>query len=105
VILVIFNPTVELMSFFSVCCVCCCVITSSNTLIGDARGHEQITRSSDLRDVDWKTWTCILGWPVQGIWQKEAKGTDVNAADRHVHGHSDYRLFLTSSSGHTWEIF
>lgn len=51
-------------------------------LFWDARGQVQITKSSDLKDVDWHSWTCILGWPVQGIWQKEAKGTDVNATDR-----------------------
>ena len=34
-----------------------------------------------MRDVDWHTWTCTLGWPVQGIWPKCADGTDINAVD------------------------
>ena len=41
-----------------------------------------------LRDVRWDSWTCALGWPVQGIWPKHADGADVNAvarsADREV---------------------
>ena len=35
-----------------------------------------------MRDSQWATWTCTLGWPVQGIWPAEADGTDVNAVDR-----------------------
>ena len=35
-----------------------------------------------MRDAQWATWTCTLGWPVQGIWPAEADGTDVNAVDR-----------------------
>jgi microtubule-associated protein-like 6 len=43
---------------------------------------EQETSATELRDVDWATWTCTLGWPVQGIWPAEADGTDINAVDR-----------------------
>eukprot|EP01029_Cantina_marsupialis_P014635 TRINITY_DN32098_c0_g1_i4.p1 TRINITY_DN32098_c0_g1~~TRINITY_DN32098_c0_g1_i4.p1 ORF type:complete len:1031 (+),score=348.41 TRINITY_DN32098_c0_g1_i4:513-3605(+) len=43
---------------------------------------KQITRASSLRDVQWHTWTCTLGWPVQGIWQDRMDGTDINAVDR-----------------------
>ncbi|CAM9841758.1 unnamed protein product, partial [Phaeothamnion confervicola] len=38
--------------------------------------------ASKLRDVQWTTWTCPLGWPVQGIWSAGADGTDINAVDR-----------------------
>ena len=27
---------------------------------------------SQLRNVKWATWTCRLGWPVQGAWSKSA---------------------------------
>ena len=37
-------------------------------LFWDVRSGKQITSSSSLRDKDWETWTCTLGWPVQGIW-------------------------------------
>ena len=32
-----------------------------------------------LKDVVWDTWTCTLGWPVQGIWPECADGTDINS--------------------------
>ncbi|GMH44987.1 hypothetical protein BSKO_12944 [Bryopsis sp. KO-2023] len=34
------------------------------------------------QDTLWKTWTCVLGFPVMGIWPKDSDGTDVNACDR-----------------------
>mmetsp|Transcript_7472 Transcript_7472/g.24809 ORF Transcript_7472/g.24809 Transcript_7472/m.24809 type:complete len:915 (+) Transcript_7472:548-3292(+) len=53
------------------------------------------------RDTDWDTYTCILGFPVMGIWPDGADGTDINAVDRshggrHVVAADDYggvRLF------------
>ncbi|GMF47257.1 unnamed protein product [Phytophthora fragariaefolia] len=39
----------------------------------------QVSRASSVRDVKWATWTCTLGWPVQGIWPECADGTDINA--------------------------
>ena len=55
-----------------VACVC-----TDNSATG-----EQITHASSLRDKEWATWTCVLGWPVQGIWPAEANGTDIHAVDR-----------------------
>ncbi|KAI8805766.1 echinoderm microtubule-associated protein-like 1 [Cladochytrium replicatum] len=43
---------------------------------------KQITSASAMKDVAWETYTCVLGWPVQGIWEKGMDGTDINAADR-----------------------
>jgi microtubule-associated protein-like 6 len=51
-------------------------------LFWDVDKGKQITSASSLRDVPWDTWTCTLGWPVQGIWPPEADGTDVNSVDR-----------------------
>jgi hypothetical protein len=34
------------------------------------------------RDTDWETYTCILGFPVMGIWPPESDGTDINSVDR-----------------------
>ena len=42
---------------------------------------QQITNISSLRDVNWYTWTCVLGWPVQGIWPPCASGDDINSCD------------------------
>ena len=35
--------------------------------------------ASNFRDEKWYTWTTILGWPVQGIWEKGMDGSDINA--------------------------
>ncbi|RHY56705.1 hypothetical protein DYB38_001737 [Aphanomyces astaci] len=42
----------------------------------------QVGFASAFKDEQWATWTCILGWPVQGMWQPEADGSDINAVDR-----------------------
>ena len=39
-----------------------------------------------MRDVQWATWTCTLGWPVQAIWPPGADGTDINAVCRSISG-------------------
>jgi WD40 repeat protein len=56
-------------------------------LFWDAATCRQETYSSRLRDVEWATWTCTLGWPVQGIWPRGADGTDINAVSRSHGGH------------------
>ena len=37
---------------------------------------------SALKNADWFTWTCVIGFPVQEIWRGTEDGTDVNAVDR-----------------------
>ncbi|RYH27855.1 hypothetical protein EON65_12920 [archaeon] len=39
----------------------------------------QIKHSFSMRDTKWATFTCVLGWPVQGIWGKNSDYTDINA--------------------------
>lgn len=53
-------------------------------LFSDATTGRHITSASSTRDTDWHTWTCVLGWPVQGIWPPCSDGTDVNAVDRNA---------------------
>ncbi|GMF20140.1 unnamed protein product [Phytophthora lilii] len=48
-------------------------------LFCDTASSSQVSRASSVRDVKWATWTCTLGWPVQGIWPECADGTDINA--------------------------
>lgn len=38
--------------------------------------------ATSLRDEKWQTFTTVLGWPVQGIFEKCWDGTDVNYVDR-----------------------
>ena len=49
-------------------------------------GGNQITSSTKMRDVQWATWTCTLGWPVQAIWPPGMDGTDINAVCRSISG-------------------
>ncbi|KAJ0405579.1 hypothetical protein P43SY_009628 [Pythium insidiosum] len=55
-------------------------------LFSDAATGKHITSASSTRDVQWHTWTCVLGWPVQGIWPPCTDGTDVNAVARSAKG-------------------
>lgn len=56
---------------------------------------KQFVHPYELRDIDWHTWTCHLGWPVQGI------NSDINATCRSNAGgsvltadtHCNVRLF------------
>jgi microtubule-associated protein-like 6 len=57
---------------------------SYELLFYNANTGAQIT--SPLKDETWKTWTCTLGWPVQGVWPSESDGTDVNSVDRSPDG-------------------
>ena len=45
-------------------------------------GGNRVTSAAAMRDQQWKTWTCTLGWPVQGIWIDGMDGTDINACAR-----------------------
>ena len=61
-----------------------------------ATGAQEPSGASKLRDAAWATWTCTLGWPVQGIWPAFADGTDVNSVDR---SHSGALLALGDDNG------
>jgi WD40 repeat protein len=47
----------------------------------DPSASRQHTNVSGLRDTQWATQTCILGWSVQGIFDPTQDGTDVNTVD------------------------
>eukprot|EP00941_MAST-03F_sp_MAST-3F-sp1_P000793 g793.t1 len=42
----------------------------------------QITQASVLKDTEWATWTCTLGWPVQGLHRDLGDNVDLNACHR-----------------------
>lgn len=50
-------------------------------LFSDTASGKQVTSASSLKDTQWASRTCTLGWPVQGIWPEAADGTDINAVD------------------------
>ncbi|RHY99794.1 hypothetical protein DYB31_016736, partial [Aphanomyces astaci] len=54
-------------------------ISGYELLFCDTTTGKQMKSARALKDVVWDTWTCVLGWPVQGIWPEFADGTDVNA--------------------------
>lgn len=52
-------------------------------LFWDLNNGKQITSGATLlRDERWQSWTCNLGWPVQGIYPKVTDGTFINAVHR-----------------------
>ncbi len=52
-------------------------------LFWDLNSGKQITAGATmLRDERWATWTCNIGWPVQGIYPKVTDGTFINSVDR-----------------------
>eukprot|EP01042_Synura_sphagnicola_P000320 gene320-331_t len=45
-------------------------------LFWDVRGNP-VTSSVSMRDVDWASFTCTLGWPIQGIWSSDVGRPEV----------------------------
>ncbi|XP_071835034.1 77 kDa echinoderm microtubule-associated protein-like isoform X2 [Apostichopus japonicus] len=51
-------------------------------LFWDTETCKQNVNGKDLRDTEWQTYTCVLGYPVIGIWPEGSDGTDVNTVAR-----------------------
>jgi len=52
-------------------------------LFWDANSYKQMTSGATaLRDEWWHTWSCVLGWPVGGIFRDNWDGSDVNMVAR-----------------------
>uniref|UniRef100_A0A8D2E2M2 Echinoderm microtubule-associated protein-like 4 n=1 Tax=Sciurus vulgaris TaxID=55149 RepID=A0A8D2E2M2_SCIVU len=47
-----------------------------------ANGCKLIRNRSDCKDIDWTTYTCVLGFQVFGVWPEGSDGTDINALVR-----------------------
>ena len=56
--------------------------TSYELLFWTAASCKQNTSAKAYRNENWATWTCVIGWPVQGIFPKFSDGSDVNAVCR-----------------------
>jgi len=70
-------------------------------LFWSARDGRQIKGATSVRDVRWKSWTSILGWPVQGIWPSGADFSDVNSCDRSP----NQKLLATADDNHRIKLF
>ncbi|XP_063048364.1 echinoderm microtubule-associated protein-like 4 isoform X2 [Engraulis encrasicolus] len=45
-------------------------------------GCSYIRNRSECKDIDWATYTCVLGFQVFGVWPEGSDGTDINALIR-----------------------
>eukprot|EP00002_Diphylleia_rotans_P034049 TRINITY_DN7287_c0_g2_i1.p1 TRINITY_DN7287_c0_g2~~TRINITY_DN7287_c0_g2_i1.p1 ORF type:complete len:2704 (-),score=538.32 TRINITY_DN7287_c0_g2_i1:170-8281(-) len=70
-------------------------------LYWDAATCTLIKNSSSQKDQKWKTWSSHIGWPVTGVWPKDADGTDINAVDRSADG----KLMATADDFGTVKLF
>uniref|UniRef100_A0A8C9TE41 EMAP like 4 n=1 Tax=Scleropages formosus TaxID=113540 RepID=A0A8C9TE41_SCLFO len=51
--------------------------------LGDIpNGCKLIRNRSECKDIDWATYTCVLGFHVFGVWPEGSDGTDINALIR-----------------------
>lgn len=50
-------------------------------LIYELPDCKQFTKSEEIRNIKWKTFTGVLGNEVLGIWEKYSNKTDINATD------------------------
>ena len=49
--------------------------------------------ANKFRNENWATWTCSLGWPVEGIYTQSSDNTEVSSVDRsHVKHPGGYHL-------------
>tara|TARA_B100000780_G_C21121217_1_gene454213 strand:- start:388 stop:3804 length:3417 start_codon:yes stop_codon:yes gene_type:complete len=69
----------------------------------DAESGKPILSSTDTveADTDWATWTCVLGFPVMGVWPEFTDGTDVNS----VHRSSDGKHIVTGDDFGNVKLF
>ena len=57
--------------------------TSYEILFHDMSTCKQVTSgASNYKNEQWASWSCTLGWPVQGIFPPCADGSDINACER-----------------------
>lgn len=69
----------------------------------DAATGRPILSSTDTVEADtqWKDWTCVLGFPVMGVWSEGTDGTDVNSC----HMSSDARHLVTGDDFGKLKLF
>ena len=62
----------------------CSAFESLLSQIPHARQISSVEEKEDIekRHHDWATWTCVLGWPVRGVWSACDDATNVTTVDR-----------------------
>jgi hypothetical protein len=50
------------------------------------KGTQVQVNSKKIKELNWATWTGVLGEHIAGIWPKYSDGTDVNSTDRSHNG-------------------
>jgi len=80
--------------------------TDGKTIISNSKDYEILywsvatgkkVQESTVVDSEWHSWSCILGWPVVGVFREGADGTDVNSC--HISDAKDengYRVVASS---------
>ena len=49
--------------------------------------------AAQFRNQNWASWTCTLGWPVEGIYSQSSDGSEIGTADRsHIRHPGGYNL-------------
>lgn len=72
-----------------------------------ASGKQLSTGGTVLRNNEWSTWSCVLGWPVQGIWnEKEMDENDINMVDRsHETFYNEYKIIATADDSSNVRLY
>lgn len=65
-------------------------------LIYELPGCKQFTKSDEIKEIKWKTFTGVLGSEVLGIWEKYTNKTDVNA----THANFDQHCIVTGDGNY-----
>ncbi|KAI3363568.1 hypothetical protein L3Q82_012179, partial [Scortum barcoo] len=55
---------------------------SNGSYLSAAVAAETSESRSECKDIDWATYTCVLGYHVFGVWPEGSDGTDINALIR-----------------------
>ena len=55
-------------------------------LFWDVESCKEMLVAAEIRDVEWATWTCVMGWPAQGIAPKFQGPLGINSTARSSFG-------------------
>ena len=76
--------------------------TSYDVLFHNLSSGKQVPNgASSFKDEIWNSYTCVLGWAVQGIWPPCASGDDINAVDRD----KDHKVIATADDWGKVKLF